>query len=111
MKQTYAVVGGVTFVAREKPRPHALVFYSYLRWPLQVLCEGSGCRVSVPFLSLLRWSTIVAHQCFSPVLEGVVVFSLVLLLTAELWTRDGVLVTSSGLLCYSTGNCVVSQLR
>ena len=84
IKQTHAVVGGVTGHPMECPDHYALIFCSYLAVaPSTVLCVGSGCRVCcslfsssrdpLTFLCLLQWSTIVAHQCLSPVHGGVIV--------------------------------------
>ena len=78
IEQTYAVVGGVTAQHVEYPDHHTLIFYSYLAVAPAMCCVRDlvvvfGALFSPtlatlrPFWILLRWSTIVTHQCFSPV--------------------------------------------
>ena len=77
IKQTYAVVGGVTAQPVEYPDHYALIFYSNLAVAPAPCCVRDlvvvyGVLFSPtlatlrPILSLLKWSTIVTHQCLSP---------------------------------------------
>ena len=98
IKQTFAELGSSAVCSMKYPDHYALTFNSYPAVApapccvldlvvVQVVLSSPGLVTFRPFLRLLRWSTIVARLCFSPVHGGCVCTSLSCLsLTAAPWT-------------------------
>ena len=98
IRQTYAELGGSAAHSMKYPDHYALTFLSCLAvapapWcvldlvVVYVVLSSPALTTLRPFLRLLQWSTIVAHQCFSLVHGECVRTTLSCLwLTAAPWT-------------------------